>query len=145
MGELSSEYSNSEKLFIDGLFLSKAYNVSARKLQRNYVSRHWRVMRNLKENWFVTWKMTRILLNFQASSRKSGNLHFDWILLFKTYKDLDEKVKKGYVSYHQRVCKVSRKNDSWFQKWHEEFGKFQCVKRQVWKILLVCATFLNSI
>ena len=30
----------SEKLYIDGLFLSKAYNVSARKCQRNYVSQH---------------------------------------------------------------------------------------------------------
>ena len=47
----------SEKLWIDGLFLSKAY-VSARKLQRNYVSWHWRVMENLKKNWLVVWKMT---------------------------------------------------------------------------------------
>ena len=29
---------NSEKLYNDGLFLSKACNVTARKLQRNYVS-----------------------------------------------------------------------------------------------------------
>ena len=27
----------SEKLYIDGLFLSKAYNVSVRKFQRDYV------------------------------------------------------------------------------------------------------------
>ena len=38
LGELSLEHSKSEKLYIDGLFLSKAYNVSARKFQRNYVS-----------------------------------------------------------------------------------------------------------
>ena len=30
----------SEKLYIDGLFLSKAYNVCARKFQRDYVSWH---------------------------------------------------------------------------------------------------------
>ena len=58
LGELSLEHSKSEKLYIDGLFLSKAYNVSARKFQRNYVSWHWRVMQNLKENWLVAWKMT---------------------------------------------------------------------------------------
>ena len=53
------------------------------------------------------WKLTcglkndiRNLVNFHASSPKSGNLHFDWILLSKAYKDLDEKVQKGYVSYH---------------------------------------------
>ena len=47
----------SEKLFIDGLFLSKAYNVSASKFQRDYVSWNWRVQ-NLKENWLVAWNMT---------------------------------------------------------------------------------------
>ena len=48
----------SEKLYIYGLFLSKAYNVSARNFQRDYVSRHWRVMQRLKKNWLMTWKMT---------------------------------------------------------------------------------------
>ena len=34
----------------------------------------------------------RSLVNFHVSSGKSENLHFDWILPFKAYKDLDEKV-----------------------------------------------------
>ena len=49
----------SEKLYIDGLFLSKAYNVSARKFQRDYVSWHWRVMQNVKKNWLVAVNMTK--------------------------------------------------------------------------------------
>ena len=40
----------------------------------------------------------RNLLNFHARSRKSENLHFDGLLLFKTCKVLDEKVQKSYVS-----------------------------------------------
>ena len=40
----------------------------------------------------------RNLVNFHASSRKSENLHFDELLLSKTYKVLDEKVQKSYVS-----------------------------------------------
>ena len=40
----------------------------------------------------------RNLVNFHASSQKSGNLHFDWILLSKAYKCLDEKIQKSYVS-----------------------------------------------
>ena len=40
----------------------------------------------------------RNLVNFHASSRKSENLHFDWILLSNIYKDLDEKVQKSYAS-----------------------------------------------
>ena len=38
------------------------------------------------------------LANFRASRQKSENLHFDWILLPKAYKDLDEKIRKSYVS-----------------------------------------------
>ena len=40
----------------------------------------------------------RNLVNFYASSRNSENLHFDWIHLSKTYKYLDEKVQKCYVT-----------------------------------------------
>ena len=40
----------------------------------------------------------RNLVNFHASSQKSQNLHFDWILFSKAYKDLDEKVQNSYVS-----------------------------------------------
>ena len=58
LDELSLEHSKSEKFFIDRLFLSKIYNVSATKFQRNYVSSHWRVMQNLKENLLVVWKIT---------------------------------------------------------------------------------------
>ena len=34
----------------------------------------------------------RNLVNFRASSRKSGNLHSDGLLLFKAYKHLDGKI-----------------------------------------------------
>ena len=40
----------------------------------------------------------RNLVNFRASRQKSENLHFDWILLPKVYKDLDETIQKSYVS-----------------------------------------------
>ena len=40
----------------------------------------------------------RNLVNFYASSQKSENVHLDWLLLPKAYKDLVEKVQKSYVS-----------------------------------------------
>ena len=40
----------------------------------------------------------RNLIGFHASSRKSQNLHFDGLVLFKACKVLDEKVQKSYVS-----------------------------------------------
>ena len=110
LGELSLEHPNTWKLYINGLFLSKAYIVSVRIFQRSYVSRHWRVLQTLTENWLVTWKMTRNLVNFHASSWKSENLHFDWIHLSKAYKYLDEKVQRSYVSWHWRAMQSLKKN-----------------------------------
>ena len=40
----------------------------------------------------------RNLANFYARSRKSKNFHFDWLLLSKAYKVLEEKVQKNYFS-----------------------------------------------
>ena len=40
----------------------------------------------------------RYLANFHASSRKSINLHLDEVLLSRAYKDLNEEVRKSYVS-----------------------------------------------
>ena len=66
-------------------------------------------MQNLKRNWLVAWKITKDLINFHASSRKSENLHFDWILLSKAYKDLDEKIQTNYVSWHWRLIQNLKK------------------------------------
>ena len=51
------------------------------------------------------------LVSLSASSRKSENLHFDGLLLFKAFNVWAKKL--------QRSCVV--KNYSWFQKWHKEF------------------------
>ena len=48
----------SQNLPFNGLLFMKVYNVSAKKVQRSYVSYHWRMMQNLKRNWLVLWKMT---------------------------------------------------------------------------------------
>ena len=42
-------------------------------------------------------KDIRNLVSFYANNRKSGDLHFDGLLLSKAYKKLDEKVQKSYV------------------------------------------------
>ena len=52
----------------------------------------------------------RNLVNFHASRQKCENLHFDGILLSKACKDLDEKVRKSYVSWHWRVMQSFKKN-----------------------------------
>ena len=41
----------------------------------------------------------RNLVNFHASSRKSENFHFDWLLLTKAYKVLDEKKNRRVMCH----------------------------------------------
>ena len=77
-------------MYFDGLFLSKAYNVSTRKFHRNCVFKE-KLSGGLRTD-------IRNLVNFHASSRKSENLHFDGLVLSKAYKVLVEKVQKSYAS-----------------------------------------------
>ena len=57
-GEFWSSSRKSQNLHINGLLLTKVYNVWAKQLKRSYVSWHWRMMQYLKKNWLVVWKMT---------------------------------------------------------------------------------------
>ena len=42
----------------------------------------------------------RNLVNFHASSPKPKNVRFDWLVLSKVCKVLDEKVQRSYLSLH---------------------------------------------
>ena len=53
---LSSD--KSENLHFDVLLLSIAYKVSTEKVQKNYLSWHWKKIQTLKKNWLFVWKMT---------------------------------------------------------------------------------------
>ena len=56
----------------------------------------------------------RNLVNFNASSGKSENLHFDVLLLSIAYKVSAKKVK-NYLSWHWRVIQTLKKN--WLSVW----------------------------
>ena len=73
----------SENSHYDGILLPKAYIVIDEKLQKSYLSLHWRAMQSLKKKLTFGFKNNmRNLVNFNASSNKSENLHFD-VLLFQ--------------------------------------------------------------
>ena len=46
----------SPNLYFDRLLLLKVYKISAKKLQRSYVSWYWKKMQNLKKNRFIASK-----------------------------------------------------------------------------------------
>ena len=64
-------------------------------------------MQYLKNNLLVVWKKKfdiKNLVNFCSISRRSENLHFDWLVLSQAYKVLDGKITKG-------LCLMTLKSD----------------------------------
>ena len=45
-----------------------------------------------------------------------------------------EKYRRVLSHDTEKWCKVWQKADSWFQKWHEEFGEFWLEQWKVWKL-----------
>ena len=76
----------SENLQFDVLLLSIANKVSAKKVQKNYLSQHWKMIRTLKKKRTFSLKNEmRNLVNFNANSGISENLHFDGLILSKVF------------------------------------------------------------
>ena len=81
----------SEILHFDGFLLSKSYKVSAKKVQKSYLSWHWRVMQSLKKNRLVvsnvTWGIWLIFT--QPLTQKS--ISFQWALFVERIQSLSHK------------------------------------------------------
>ena len=114
--KFNARYDRSENLHLDVLLLSKAYKVSAKW--------YWRMISHDTEIWsklsFCLKNDMRNLMNFNASSGKSKNFHFDVLIL--------KKVCNVWAKKIQRSCAV--KNDLWFQVLYEELGELlnRCLK-----------------
>ena len=105
------------------LLLSKIYKDLDEKVQKNYISWHWRVTQSLKKKWLlVPWGLTN-LVNFNGSSCKSENLHFHVLLLSIAYKVSAKKYRRIISHETEEWSILWRKTDFLFEKWHEKFGE----------------------
>ena len=79
------------------LLLCKVFNVCPKKVQRNYLSWHWRVMQNLKKNGLVvrkmTWRVWQILTR-ALESVKIGTLMGSFCPKYKMY---EPKIYRGVI------------------------------------------------
>ena len=76
----------SRNLLFDSRFLLlKVYKILVKKVQRSYVSWSWWLMQNLKKNWSVVSKMTRISENLTRGLKSLNNLEFHWFMLCKVF------------------------------------------------------------
>ena len=106
----------SGNLHFDRLLLSKTFRNLDEKVQKCYVSWHWIVMQSLKKKLTLDFKNDmRNLVNFNVSTGKSENLHFDVLLLSIAYKVSAKKVQKNYLSWHWTEIQTLKKN--WLFVW----------------------------
>ena len=103
--DCSREISN---LYSDWLLLLKVYKASSKKIWRNYVSWHWRVMQNLKKNWFVVSKMIRIWWILT------------WALKILKISTLIDSLCAKYITFDLKstdeLCFMTMKSDANFKK-----------------------------
>ena len=84
------------------------------------------------------------LANFDRSTQKSQNLHFNGLPLTKLYNVRAEKVQGSYVWWHWMLRQNLKENWLCFQKWHEEFGKYSPEHLKVSKLGLWWDYFIQS-
>ena len=97
-----------------------------KKVQRSYLSWHWRVIQNLERNWLVvsklTWGIWQIL-TWTLESLK--NFPFSGLLLSKVYIVRAKKVQRSYLSWQWRVMQNLKRNWLVVSK----------LTREIWQIL----------
>ena len=105
-----------QNFYFDRLLLLKVYKISAKNVQKSYVSWHWRAMQKLEKNWFVASKMTRIcwILTQALKSLKKiwtliGSFYAKYIMF-----DLKSK-QRSYLTWHWRM--MQNLNKYWLVVW----------------------------
>ena len=131
-------------MYFDKILLLKVYKISAKNVQRSYVSWYWRVIQNLKKNRFVVSKMTTIWSILIQALESLWNMHFHWSLSCKVYNIWPKKVLRSIFYDTEESWKVWRKTDLWFGKWHEKFNKFSSKHLKVSKLVLSWDPFVQS-
>ena len=98
-------------------------------------------LKNLKENWSVVSKMTRIWWILIQTLKSSRNVHFD--MFFPVM--FDRKKSSGVIFHDTREwCKIWRKTDFCFKKSQEKFEKFSPEHLKISKLELWWDSFVQS-
>ena len=112
---------NLKSFHFNGLLLSNAYIVWAKKVKKSYVSWHWRVMQNLKKNWYEVWKWHEEFDKFSPEHSKVSKLGLWWDPSAQSRKCMSRGVM---YRDNEEWYKNWRRTDLPFQNWHEEFDEF---------------------
>ena len=101
-------------------------------------------MQNLKKNWFVVSKMTKIWRNliWVLGILKTSTLISSFCAKYIMF-ELEK--YRGVMFYNtEEWYKIWKKTDLWFGKWHEEFGRFLPEHSEISKLKLWWDPFIQS-
>ena len=126
-----------------GFHLSKVYIVWAKKVQRNDLSWHWRVMQNLKKNWLVVWEMTWEIWQIFTDHLKVSKLELGWDTFVESRKCLSLKLK-----FTEELCVMAMKNNAKFEEEltcryqiDRNLTNFDSNTLKIWKICSLIRSF----
>ena len=112
---------------------------------RSYLSWYWRVMQKLKRNWLVNSNWHEEFNKFWPEHSKISKIYPLKGCLWPKYIIFEITKYRGIIfNGTEYWCKIWRKTDFSFQKWHEEFGKFLPEHSKVSKLGLWWDLFIQS-
>ena len=89
-----------------GSFWAKyIYIAWTKKVERSYLSRHWRVMQNLKKNWLVAWRWHEEFGKFSPEHWKVSKLELWWNPFAQSRKCVT-------LKFTEELCVMTMKNDT---------------------------------
>ena len=98
------------------------------------MSWHWRMIQNLKRNWLVVSNWHEKFYKFWPKHSNVSKICTLMGSFWPKYIMFELKKYRGVMfDGTEDWCKIWRKTDLCFLKWHEEFGKFSFIG---WKIAI---------
>ena len=85
----------------------------------------------------------RNLMNFDLSTQKYQKFALKWAPFDQSMFKI-RKYREVMFDDTEDWCKIRRKTDLCFQKWHEKFGNFSQVHSKFWKLVLWWDPFIQS-
>ena len=104
---------NSQNYRFGWFLLGKVCKVSPKKVQRSYVSWHWRVMENLKKNCLAVWRMAwwiRQVFTRVPETLKIGTLMGYFYPKYKMYELKIYRLQRSYVLWKRRMMQNLKRN-----------------------------------
>ena len=93
-------------------------------MHKSYAWWHWRLMQNLKKNWFVVWEWHEEYGKFSPEHLKNIKLGLWWDPFIQSRKYMSLKFTEDLCHENEEWCKTWKEIDFLFQNWHEKFDEF---------------------